>query len=122
MIDMSIPVVFGTVVAEVAVVISSLLISDFLNRSDRVQFFNSPAKTSAHGLEDAQHSKRPPKTICYTDEQESYFDHTATATRMKYKRDTDHGEPGSHEDADGSKRIQVSPSKSIFYAQADGGR
>jgi hypothetical protein len=122
MMDMSMPVVLGTVVAEVAVVISSILISEFLNRSDRVQVFNSPAKTGADGREDAPRSKRPPKTISYKDEKESYFDHSATATQMKFKRDTAHGEPGSYAEADGSKRVQSHHPKSVFYAQADGGR
>ncbi len=87
MMDMSIPVVLGTILAEGVVAISSFLVSDFLNDSDRVQVSNSHAKTGAHGREDSPHSKRPPKTISYADEQESYFDHSATATRMKFKRD-----------------------------------
>jgi hypothetical protein len=85
--DMSIPIVLGTIVAEGALVISSFLVSDFLNRSDPVEVSNSHAKTGALRREDSPYSKRPPKTICYTDEQESYFDHSATATRMKFKRD-----------------------------------
>jgi len=85
--DMSIPIVLGTMVAEGVLVMSSILVGDFLDRSDPVEVSNSHAKTGAHGREDSAYSKRPPKTICYTDEQESYFDHSATATRMKFKRE-----------------------------------
>jgi len=91
MIDMSIPIVLGTIVAEVGVVISSFLFSNYLNRSDQVKFkFNSGAKMFAHEGEDPTHSKRPLKTINYKDEKESYFDHSATATQIKFERDTDH--------------------------------
>jgi hypothetical protein len=105
MMDMSIPVVFGTIVAEVLVAISSLLVNDFLNRSDPVQIFNRPAKTGAHGWQDAPQSKRPPKTMSYKDERESYFDHSATATQMKFKRDTDHGEPRSYAGAAAARAL-----------------
>ncbi len=90
MIDMSIPVVLGTVVAEVVVVVSSFLFSDFLNRSDQMQFdYSSRAKTGAPGWEDETERKRPPKKMSYKDDKDSYFDHTATATQMKFVRDTD---------------------------------
>jgi hypothetical protein len=90
MIDMSVPVVLGTIVAEVVVVISSFVFSNFLNRSGQLKpNLNSGAKVIAHEWEDATHGKRPPKKMSYKDEKESYFDHSATATQMKFERDTD---------------------------------
>jgi hypothetical protein len=91
MIDMSIPVVLGTIVAEVVVVISSFLFSNYLNRSGQMKLnLNSGAKMVAREWEDATHSKRPFKTLSYKDEEDSYFDHSATATQMKFERDSDH--------------------------------
>jgi hypothetical protein len=91
MIDVSIPVVLGTTVAEVVVVISSFLFSNYLNRSGQLKLnLNSGAKMVAHDWEDATHSKRPPKKMSYKDEKESYFDHSATATQMKFERDANH--------------------------------
>lgn len=91
MIDMSIPVILGTVVAEAVVVVSSFLFCDYLDRSGQVKLdLNRAAKMVAHEREDATHSDRPPKKISYKDEKESYFDHSATATQMKFERDTDH--------------------------------
>jgi hypothetical protein len=92
MIDMSIPIVSATIVAEVIVVASSFLFSDFLNRSDHVSFrFSRLAKNKAHGWEEATPGKWPPKKTSYKDEKESYFDHSATATQMKFERVADHG-------------------------------
>ena len=89
--DMSIPIILGTIVAEVGVVISSFIFSNFLNRRDQVKLNpKSRATVGAYGCEDATHNKLPPKTISYKDERESYFDHSATATHMKFDRDTDH--------------------------------
>jgi hypothetical protein len=91
MIDMSIPIVFGTIVAEVVLVISSFLFSNYLNRRDHVKLnLNSAAKMVAHEWEDATHSKRPPKKMSYKDEKESYFDHSATTTQMKFEQNRDH--------------------------------
>jgi hypothetical protein len=89
MMDMSIPIISGTIVAEVVVVISSFLFSDFLNRGDQVNLGISLAKTGAHGWEDATPSNFPSKKMSYKDEKESYFDHSATATQMKFERVTD---------------------------------
>jgi hypothetical protein len=73
------------------VVISSFLFSNYLNRSDQLKFdLNNGAKMVAHEWEDATYSKRPPKKMSYKDEKESYFDHSATATQMKFERDSDH--------------------------------
>jgi hypothetical protein len=91
MIDMSVPVVLGTIVAEVVVVISSFSFSKFLNRSDQVTLhLNRRAKIAGHEWEDSTLNKHPPKKISYKDEKESYFDHSATATQMTFERDTDH--------------------------------
>lgn len=87
--DMSIPIVSGTIVAEVVVVISSFLFSDFLNRG-QVNLGFSRAKTRAHGWEVGTPSEFPPKKMSYKDDKESYFDHSATATQMKFERVTDH--------------------------------
>lgn len=77
--------------AEVVVVISSFLFSDFLNRSDQVNLVhNSLAKNGAHRWEEAIDSKLSPKKMNYKDEKETYFDHSATATQMKFERITDH--------------------------------
>ena len=87
MMDMSIPVVLGTIVAEVVVVVSSFAFSRFLNRSDQVKFnLGHRAKIGKHGWEDTPDSKRPTKAISYKDEKESYFDHAATATQMKFEQ------------------------------------
>jgi hypothetical protein len=89
MIDMSIPVIVGTVVAEVLVVVSSFVVSKFLTRSDQLNFgHNIRAKFGAPRGEDALHSGSPRKTISYKDERESYFDHSATATQIKFECDT----------------------------------
>lgn len=88
MIDMSIPVILGTVVAEVLVVVSSFIVSKFLTRSDQLPLRHYHlAKYGAHRGEDAPHSERPAKSISYKDERESYFDHSATATQIKFERD-----------------------------------
>ena len=88
---MSIPVVLGTIVAEVVVVISSFVFSNYLNRGAQFKFnLSVGAKIVAHEWEDATLSKRPPKKTSYKDEKESYFDHSAIATRMKFERDADH--------------------------------
>jgi hypothetical protein len=88
MMDMSIPVVLGTIVAEIVVVVSSFVFSDYLNRSGQVKLdLNSRARMDVDGREDASNSKRPPKTMSYKDEKETYFDHAATATQMKFERD-----------------------------------
>ncbi len=79
MIDMGIPVIMGTVVAEVLTLISSSYSVIFLNRSDGVKYyFNSRVRTGAHGWEDATNSKRLPKTIIHKN--------SATATQMKFER------------------------------------
>jgi hypothetical protein len=86
MIDLSIPVVLGTVVAEVVVVIGSFSFSNYLNRGGQVKFgFNSGSKMVAHEWDDATQGKPSPKKISYKDEKESYFDHSATATQMKFE-------------------------------------
>lgn len=89
MIDMSIPVILGTVVAEVLVVVSSFVVSKFLTRSDQVKFgHHFRAKFAARQGEDSPLSERPPKTISYKDERDSYFDHSATATQIKFECDS----------------------------------
>jgi hypothetical protein len=91
MMDMSIPVVLGTIVAEVGVVISSFAFSNYLNRSGPMKLNpDSVAKMGADEFDDATHSRRPPKNMSYKDEKESYFDHAATATQMKFERNADH--------------------------------
>jgi hypothetical protein len=89
MIDMSIPVILGTVVAEVLVVVSSFLVSKFLTRSAPLNFArNNRAKFGARGGDDAPHIEPVTKSISYKDERESYFDHSATATQIKFERDS----------------------------------
>ena len=91
MIDMSIPVVLGTIVAEIGVVISSFVFSNYLNRSSELKLgLRKIAKFDANELDDATHGRRSPKKVSYKDEKESYFDHAATATQMKFDRNADH--------------------------------
>jgi hypothetical protein len=89
MIDMSIPVVLGTIVAEIVVVVSSFVFSNYLNRSGQVKLDLNSGPRMVDRWEEASNSKQPPKTISYKDEKESYFDHAATATQMKFERDMD---------------------------------
>jgi hypothetical protein len=78
------------IVAEVVVVVSSVLFSRFLNRSEQLKLdLTSQLKICGHGWEEATYSKRSTNKISYKDEKESYLDHSAAATHMKFEQGVD---------------------------------